>query len=163
MQVLVCGESTMQVLVCGESTMQVLVCGESTMQVLVCGEAVYNASVGMWGRQHSHCSARSLRNVHMHQHLFTIKAGVYTSIVQTAGWAYTLAQIAPLQDLGAEMGGGGGGGVYSEFYGNNKHLFKYLHALFTTTLHPQQSRPPCENCYKGQVKMQVIDRVEVVF
>ena len=41
-------------------------------------------------------------------------------MVQIAGWAwaYTLVQITPMQDFGAEMGGGGGySGVSSEFYG----------------------------------------------
>ena len=70
------------------------------------------------------CVCRSTGRVHvyvhtcMHRYNFTCINGV---MVQIAGWAwaYTLVQITPMQDFGAEMGGGGGGysGVSSGFYG----------------------------------------------
>ena len=63
---------------------------------------VYNASAGMCVQEHLHCSARSLRNVCISTDL--LRTGVYTSLVQTAGWAYTSAQITSLQDVGAENG-----------------------------------------------------------
>ena len=65
-------------------------------------------------RQHPHCSAHSLRNVRIS--IYLQWTGVYTSIVQTAGRAYTSVQITALQDFGTEMNLLSGVGLYSEFY-----------------------------------------------
>ena len=49
-------------------------------------------------------------------HTATAQAIVYTSMVQTLGWAYTSLRIIPLQDVDTEKGeggSGGGGGAFS--------------------------------------------------
>ena len=49
--------------------------------------------------------AYSYTCIQLHMHTATAQTLVYTSMVQTAGWAYTSLQITPLQDLGAEKWG----------------------------------------------------------
>ena len=51
---------------------------------------------------HTATHAYSYTCIQLHMHTATAQTVVYTSMVQTAGWAYTLLQITPLQDLGAE-------------------------------------------------------------
>ena len=55
----------------------------------------------------------------LHMRTATAQTDVYTSMVQTVGWAYTSVQITPSQDFGAKKMGVG---LYSGFYSNTCNM-----------------------------------------